>query len=282
MKPQFANELMGSTLLWLDNLILTKGQAFYNITGNFYPINNYKGMIAYAAPYKQFVYDSSISGANVISGVYVNNTLLTTGQSGFLGINYEEGLALFNSQSNRSISGIYSAKEINVKLTTEAEEDLLFKTKYYNKRQILNPASGNLTNEQPFPVVYVKLDQGKNEEFALGGEESTNNQIILVNICESQYQLDALRSIIQDAARSYIPLYYFNEYPFNVYGSLKQEFNYTGQKQNKINNNHAAFLKDIEIIRFNSDIRNELNKLNPQIYSQIILLNTETLRYPRF
>lgn len=282
MKPQFSHELAGSVLLWLDNLILTKGEAFYNVTGNFYPVNNFNGLKAYASPYKQIIYDSSISGANVITGVYLNNNYITTGQSGFLGINYEEGLALFNTNINGTISGIYSAKEISVKLTTESEEDLIFKKKYYNKNQTFTPISGNLTNEQPYPIVYIKLDEGKNHEFALGGEESTENKFILVNICDSQYQLDGLRSIIQDAARSYIPLYYINEYPFNVYGSLKQSFNYTGNKQTKINNNMAAFLKDIETIRINSDLLSDLRKLNPSIYFQILILTTQTLRFPRY
>lgn len=281
MKPQFTHELAGSLLLWLDNLILTKGEAFYNVTGSFYRVDNYKGQIAYAAPYKQFIYDSSISGANVITGIYVNNSFITTGQSGFLGINYEEGLALFNYDANRSISGVYSAKEINVKLTTEPEEDLIFKRKYYNKKQLSSPTSGNLTNEQPFPIVYIKLDEGKNNEFALGGEESSENKIILVNICESQYQLDGLRSIIQDTARSYIPIYNIGEFPFNIYGSLKQTFNYTGNIQNKINNNMATFLKDVEVIRFNSDINSEISKLSPDIYTNIIILNTQTIRFPR-
>lgn len=281
MKPQFSHELMGSVLLWLDNLILTKGEAFYNVTGSFYPVNNYKGKTAYAAPYKQFVYDLSISGANVVTGIYLNNNFITTGQSGFLGINYEEGLALFNSNINGSVSGVYSAKEINIKLTSESEEDLIFKKKYYNKRQLVAPISGNLTNEQPYPVVYIKLDEGKNQEFALGGEESTENKVILVNICESQYQLDGLRSIIQDSTRSYIPLYLINEYPFNVYGSLKTTFNYTGLRQSKINNNAATFLKDIEVLRFNSDLMGELRKISPDIYSQILILTTQTIRFPR-
>lgn len=281
MKTHFYNELAGSIVLWLDNRILTQGEAFYNIDSNFYRVNNYKGLTAYAAPYKQFIYDSSISGARVITGVYVNGNFVTTGQSGFLGINYEEGLALFNSNQNISVSGRYSAKEINVKLTSEPEEFLIFDTKYYNKNQIFG-TSGNNTNQQPYPIVYVRLDNGFNEEFAMGGEETSKNSAKLILICENQFQLDALKGILMDSARGYVPLYYKGEYPFNSYGSLINNFNYTGLKSYKIENNQANFIKNVELIQLNSNLLTEMRKLNPSIYVGLANLELETIRFPHY
>ena len=38
MKPQFDNLVMSSMLLWFDNKLLTKGEAFQNTTGRFYSV----------------------------------------------------------------------------------------------------------------------------------------------------------------------------------------------------------------------------------------------------
>ena len=59
IKPQFSNILNSSFLLWLNNHILKKGQAFTNVSSPLYPISSqYNGLTTYAAPYNQFVSDS--------------------------------------------------------------------------------------------------------------------------------------------------------------------------------------------------------------------------------
>jgi len=40
MKPQFDNQIMSSLLLWFDNKLLTKGEAYQNTTGQFYSVSD--------------------------------------------------------------------------------------------------------------------------------------------------------------------------------------------------------------------------------------------------
>ena len=74
MKEQFQHKLTNSFFLWFDNFLLTKGEAFSNKTGSFFYYSDdrldttYK---AYGSPYKQWVTDSSITDANVPSGVFI-------------------------------------------------------------------------------------------------------------------------------------------------------------------------------------------------------------------
>ncbi len=64
MIPQFQHKLSSSFLLWFDNYLLTKGQAYTNTTGRFYYYqdervpNTYK---VFGSPYKQWVSDYSIT-----------------------------------------------------------------------------------------------------------------------------------------------------------------------------------------------------------------------------
>lgn len=282
MRPQYNNFLLSSVNLWLDHVLLNKGQAYFNKSSNFYPINNYYGnLYAYAAPYKQMVYDSSVSGAEIMTGVYVNGVYKTTGQSNFVCINYEEGLAIFSQPVTGIISGNYAAKELNIKSINESDEYLLFKNKFYNKNNI-SVATGNLTNQQPFPVIYIRNDDSENEPYSFGGEDASKNVIKLVILADSQYLLDSTVSLLTDQKLTYFSLFNSTDMPFNTLGGLYNgEFNYTGFFPNKMNTSQAVFIEDVKFTRFNSVSIAELKKINNDIYVGVVDLYTEFLRYPR-
>ena len=89
MKAQYENEIMSNMLLYVDNKICTKGEAFTNHSGLFYPDanNKYQGYYSYSSPFNHLVNDRSVPGASVMSGVYVGSTF-TTGQAGALYVNH--------------------------------------------------------------------------------------------------------------------------------------------------------------------------------------------------
>lgn len=94
MKEIYDHKLTASFLLWFDNYLLNKGQAYTNENEFFYPSidDSLPGFAIYASPYKQIVYDSSVIGANIMSGVYPinSNVFLERGQSG-IKIDYSNG-----------------------------------------------------------------------------------------------------------------------------------------------------------------------------------------------
>ena len=97
MKVNYQNTLTSSFLLFLDNQILKKGEAYTNVSSLFYPVTGvYDGYYTYAAPYKQIVSDSSIAGISQLSGVYLNGNFVVPGQSGLVAINHYDGQAIFN------------------------------------------------------------------------------------------------------------------------------------------------------------------------------------------
>ena len=81
MKAQWENKIMSSMLQFVDNEILTHGEAFTNYGSSFYKTADlYNGYYTYSSPFKQFVGDTSIINANVLTGVYINNTWTELGQ----------------------------------------------------------------------------------------------------------------------------------------------------------------------------------------------------------
>ena len=117
MKPTFSHNVVNSFFLWFDNFLMTKGDAYKTYTTKLYSNPDFRlgnDKVAYSSPYKQWVYDKSITGATIPSGFTVNGTFLPTGTSG-MRIDFDNGRIIFNSgvPTNLNISGTYSVKEIN-------------------------------------------------------------------------------------------------------------------------------------------------------------------------
>jgi len=288
MTPQFDNILMTNVLLWLDNKILTKGQAYTNHGSSFYPVNSmYYGYYTYGAPFKQMVIDCSISGAKIISGVYLNNNFIKVGQSGLSGINAQEGQLYFSQQifnPETSLSGHYAVKDFNIYLTSKPEENILFETAYQiNPRTYQNP-TGLPVGAETYPVIYLKYQGGKNKPLAFGGLDQTIGNIRAIILADSVYNLDAVTSIMRDTVRQLVPLIYPNEMPFNSLGSVSLTgkcFDYLDYTKDKVSDSDYAYINDVTVTKTDARLMNATNSLNRNVYSAFVDFELIQNRYPR-
>ena len=121
MKEQFIHTLTNSFMLWFDNFLLKKGEAFSNQTGAFYHTpDNFldDSYVPFSSPYKQFVTDSSIVGATLPTGIAGNSHY----------IDYDNGRIVetgSNYTSSSTITGTFAVKDFNIYFTNETEEDLV-------------------------------------------------------------------------------------------------------------------------------------------------------------
>lgn len=283
--------LNSSVLLWVSNLIEGKGQAFCSGSGNFYDTQEvYGGRFSYALPYQPILADSSVGGASVMTGIYLDNTFITTGSSGFVGINYARGAVYFNSgitYSNRPahtrLSGNFCISEFSYKLTNEPEENLLFETKYSLKPKVNQTVSGIGPSDTTFPVIYVKPVASFNREFAMGGTEDVTSTYRLVVLAESQFQVDGVTCLVRDKTRSIIPLLTgINEMPFDAYGGFSGPvYNYNTTFTGKFSTVNSAFLTDVRVTRLWGQGAAELRKLNPKVFIGLIDMDLSVYRRPR-
>lgn len=287
MSPQFDNQLMSSFLLFLDHEILDKGAAFTNTNSYFYPTKNqYGNLFTYAAPYKPFVADQSISNMTYMTGVWLNGVFVGVGYSGLTGVNFQEGQIYFNQNItfNNNISGSYSVKDYNVTLSSKPEEELLFETKYQLRPKITKGLSGLAPNIMTYPAIFLKNNGGTNEPYAFGGTDTTETEIQAVVLADSQYNLDALLSICRDTERKYVPLLSAPEYPFNALGYYKSGvYNYDNLTDGRITSTTSSFISNVSISKFGSNTRiiSELQKINPEVYSALVFFNLQSVRTPR-
>ena len=131
MKAQYENKVISSVLLWLDNAVCTKGEAFTDHGSSFYDVGSqWYGYYSYGAPYKQFVPDFSIpdsapTSPQIPTGVHVSGVFRPKGVSGLVDIDYGNGHVYFDHEiAEGQISGDYAVKDFNIYLTNKMEQDL--------------------------------------------------------------------------------------------------------------------------------------------------------------
>lgn len=286
MQYQYENRVISSFLVWLDDTICNKGQAWTNYQSLFYSMNSvFNGYSTYSAPFKQLIYNAGVTGATIMTGVYLNGTFVTTGQSGLFNIDYNEGRLYFSTglAATTVISGNYALKDFNVSLTNQPDEFLLFETKYEIRPRITRTLSGLAGDTLTYPLIWIKDDGGHNEPFAFGGMDQTNTRIRTFILSDSQFKLDAVNSILKDKVRDYIPLLDDADMPLNNYGGLRQPFNYSGVSVGKVNQNKAVFIDRVDCSKFNvrSQDFTQLTQINPEIHVGIVDFEVSQPRWPR-
>jgi len=278
MKAQLDNVLMSSMIMWMDNIILKKGEAFQNYNSQFYPITNiYNGFYSYGLPFKQVVNDSSIPNANLLSGVYVNNSFIKVGQSGLTGINPYQGQVYFTgSQAGKTLSGSYAVKDFNIYLTNQPEEELLFETEYRIRPKVTQSPTGLAIEAITYPCIFLKNNGGTNEPFAFGGQDQTMMEVRAVVLADNMFNLDAVCSLLKDTARKYVPL--INNSPFNPFGALNSGyFNYNTLTSGINLSNDAFYITEVNI----SKIFANFNPKNTQVFPAFVDFTLSNIRYPR-
>jgi len=227
MKLQYDNKLVSSFLLYLDREIQSKGQAYQNYSGLLYKVTSpINGLFAYAAPFKQLVNDTSITGANVMTGVYLNGTFVTIGTSGLHSINHYQGVAYFTGQlaSSVTVSGRYAIKDINTETTDQEEHKVLFETKYAPKSKFNQTLSGLATDVKTLPSIFLKYKGGDAYPAAFGGIRDNKIIIRALILTESEFQRIATCNILKNFTNRTFSI--VNSTPFDYLG------NYTGLEYN--------------------------------------------------
>lgn len=266
MQIQQDNKILNSFLLFLDNRILTNGVAYTNNSGNLYASTGRMNNVnIYSTPYKQLVNDISISGANIMSGVFIGNTFVQPGTSGLISININEGQAYFTT-TPQNVSAQYAVKDFSIYMTNKPEEVILFETKYTLNRTPFKPESGLPQEAETYPVIYLKYFTSENKPFCLGGTENKEMTIRAVVIGNNQFMTDAVCSILKDLGREYFKIIEPSDMPFDAYGGFTGvNYNYTGLAANATNSSLIWRVRHSNLAN-----TNQFNKLNPNIFPAFV------------
>ena len=234
MKEQFQHKLTTSFFLWFDNFLLNKGEAYSNKTGEFFYYSDPRVDSAYkvyGSPFKQWVTDSSITGATMPTGVYIDSSF--SGRDDGVVLDFENGRALVSgSNTGLSLTGQFSVKDFNVYMTNDTEEDLVVENKYtVNSRLPSGPYTYIAPYDDVVPAIFISSSDAQNKPFALGGMQDTTMAMKAVVLAEDTYQLDGVLSIFMDSVDECLNPISMTGYPITELGDLKEgSYNYTTVK----------------------------------------------------
>lgn len=230
MQPQFSTTTLISSYLFLDNLLLQNGMAFTNYTSQltYQPDPRLgPGFVAYQAPFKQFVWDSGVSGAQIMNSISGGSIgTLQRGQSGMM-VDFMNGRVILPASFGTKlvITGSYAFKDFNMYFANQSQERILFTNKYY-----LNSRFGNTGLPPPYafvtPAIFITNANSTNDNFAFGGIYNTTFTISLNVLAENLSQLEGALSIFVDAKHGFLPMVDPSIWPLNEYGDYKSGFNY--------------------------------------------------------
>jgi hypothetical protein len=269
VKPQLSNSAIASFYLWAENKLLKDGEAFHNYSSRLYymPDERLPGYVTYSSPFKQWVYDQGILGAQVCSGIS-GSISLSNYESG-LQIDYVNGRVILPSSfgTGLTLSGSFSFKEINFYLPNETEEDVLTNSKFYlNSRFQQFPDSGIAPYTYLNPATYVNLLNNYNEPFALGGTQEANFNLSLVTNTETMYQLDGANFVFSSMQDKSFPLLTIYEWPLNEFGNVKSGiyssgYNYEVVKAEKCLPGNLFYVEKVRCSKLSDKI-----KLNDKLF----------------
>lgn len=286
MGPQFSNKLNSSFLLFLDHELLYRGEAYSNASSLFYDQpaaqdRNF-GYYTYSSPYQGFVYDSSITGASVPTGLYVGGSFTPVGTNGLEAINYSRGEAYFSSVPAGTVSGDFSIKDYNIELTSVPETKILFETKYNLNPRTSQTATYNDPDERTLPIIFIKPRKSSSDEIAMGGFELSKDIYRLFVFTDNQFHLDATCSVIRDAVRKHFGHFELSEMPFNSLGGLiDNSFNYQSTVDSK-QGQSLSRIDDVQVIHNSQDLfQRNTDKINIEIFTTIVDVTVSSFRYPR-
>jgi len=261
MKRQPLNDLYSSFNLWFNHTLLEKGEAYNNYYTQFYPIADdvFKNWSVYGSPFKQMVYDSSITGAMVPSGVYSNGNFIPRGQSG-LTIDFNNGRVLFSGGINIPVSGQVGFTEFNVYATTKSDQELIFQNRINLASQFPQNLTGILSYKVIAPAIFIRFGSLKSDAFALGGQYNNTVDARAIILSDSNYTLDAIGNIfVNQKEKNFLV---FSHTPLNEFGDLKTgHFNYFDDITQYYDPNQLAYLETIDFAKLavpsvtNPDIR---------------------------
>jgi len=280
MKITFNTRFKSSFQMWADHKLLSNGLAYTNHNSLFYDMpDQYSPYYTFGAPFKNFVADSSITGATIMSGIWVGTSFTTKGNNNFIDIGYDQGQAYFDAQQSDTLSGSYSVKEYNISLTDKTEDQILFETKFEIAPQTTRnaPNTGLATNQEPYPSIFIIDGNITNDEAALGGAEWTKHNMRMLVFSDSLFSRDGVNGIFSDLSRTNFAIFDESDMPFNAFGGLISSYNYTGLSATKDVGNFAH----IDRVRVSPLKGTFIQKGNSEIFASIIDFDIRTYRFPR-
>lgn len=267
--------------MWLDHTLLKRGYAYTNKTGVFYNYTDNRIPSTYkvfGSSDKQWVADSSITGASIPSGIYVNSSF--SGRANGIILDFDNGRILGSGLSTgATVTGAYSVKDFNIYATNQDEEGLIVeKTKESSTQKVGTSISTTYLPpyQEKIPALFINTQTQENVPFALGGTDETKVKINVVAFANDPYQLDGVLGLFADTSDEIIKEIPFGSYPYTEQMDIKSgSYNY---ETLAAASDTMYFIDEVTSSKATDSLR---RSLATQLYVGFIDFSVSQIRSPR-
>ncbi len=282
--PQFIHKITSSFTLWADNILLSRGQAFTNVNASFANYADSRIPTLYSpwgSPYKEWVADSSISGAIIPSGVFIDNTF--TARSDLLSLDFQNGRILSAGTPDTAvITGSFSVKDFNIYNTNQDEESLVIEV-CQNADRGFNSIGTDISTSylDPYkmkvPAIFINTETQVNDPLALGGMDESKVRMNMVVFAYDPYQLDGVLGIFADTGDEVFKELPMEAAPLTQWGDIKNGY-YNYNELVAASGTNNCFIDEARSSKITDSLR---RGLKTELYIGMINFTIAQYRFPR-
>lgn len=279
MRPLFSHDLMTSFYLFLNNSLQNGAQAYTNVNNQtLYPMNtlgSQNGNV-WASPFKGWVYDSSVSGANIPSGVTNSSGQFLTRGSGIV-IDFNNGRVI-SPYNWGPLTASFACPNYNLYISDETRTNFWLDQVFDSNPNVAYTATGAPNTPFFAPCIILTNANEQNDPFALGGLDQTRNTIRAYIISNNGWNQEGSQSWIRDLARTTFALASYSAAPLIVpSGDLKGgNYNYVTGICQAIGLTPGVYIEQVHGLKLSQKTNNTTT-----LQVAVMEIDCNTVRQPR-
>jgi len=263
--PQFIHKFTNSFTLWADHILLDRGRAFTVTGGSLTHYSDTKlpdHLRAFGSPYKEWVTDSSVSGAYVPSGFYINGSFQAP-SGDYFNMDFVNGRIFASGTSaSAAITGSYTVKDFNIYNTNQDEESLIVEICQNQSEQYNNIGTDISTPyldpyKMKVPAVFINTQSQTNEPLALGGTDSSKVRANMVVFAKTAYELDGVLGLFADTSDEVFKEIPLEAAPLTEWGGIKNNY-YSYNEVVAASGGNNFFIDEVRTSKLTDSLRRNL------------------------
>lgn len=262
--PQFIHNVTNSFTLWADHVLLSRGFAYTNVTGALTKYTDDRlpdSYSAWGAPHKEWVLNSSVTGAVIPSGFYVNGSFTPRGDD--FALDFVNGRVISSGIASAAVvTGSYSVKDFNIYNSNQDEESLVIEV-CQSQLTPQNIIGTNISTPylppytQKVPAIFINTEAQTSERLAFGGTVASSILFKMIVFAHDPYQLDGVLGLFEDTGDNVFREIQMNLSPLTQWGDIKNgQYNYETLSLTSGTNN--LFVDNVKTSKVTDDLRRGL------------------------
>ena len=274
MKKIVDHDIISSFKEYIHFSLVNQLEAYRNVNAPLFltsPARSFYGKDVYGSPYAQWLYDSSIPGAQIPSGV----GSLNRGVSG-LSIDFKNGRVLVNTGVPITGSIPVSLPDFNIYVTTTPIQKIFIENKFEYAPYLKQPTGAIKADSIIAPCIFVSCTSTENKPIQLGGLEASNFSVQVAVFADNLQHLMGVQKIVRDMSDRVFPS--LSSTPFNELNDLKSGYwNYNSLMQTNGNQDNLIHVNDTSFRILDLDY---VNDKHPNILVGIGNVSLSKFRIP--